>query len=237
MGSRETLARYPSLGSIPSRSTNSKKGYKMNTYHKIQTVYKRDPDTKFKTLLDGQFSLPELEYLANNDWEWTEKIDGTNIRVVYNEHYLEFKGKTDKAEFYPGVKNRLEELFSFSNFIEMFIDTDAPVTFYGEAFGKGIQKGDKYLDYVDFILFDVKIGEWWLKRKDVNDIAKKFNINSVPTIGYGTLYEAIEKTRKGFNSQWGDFIAEGIVARPTVELRARSGQRIITKIKYKDFIR
>ena len=37
-------------------------------YHKIQTVYKRDPMTNYKTLLDGEFSLPEFEYLANNDW-------------------------------------------------------------------------------------------------------------------------------------------------------------------------
>jgi hypothetical protein len=40
---------------------------------------------------------------------------------------------------------------------------------------------------------------------------------------------------KGFESQWGDFIAEGIVARPQVELRDRAGHRIITKLKHKDF--
>lgn len=42
-------------------------------------------------------------------------------------------------------------------------------------------------------------------------------------------------TREGFTSTWGDFIAEGIVARPEVELFDRMGQRIITKIKYNDF--
>jgi hypothetical protein len=46
----------------------------------------------------------------------------------------------------------------------------------------------------------------------------------------------IDQTRTGFKSQWGDFIAEGIVARPVVELKSRNGDRIITKIKYKDFI-
>ena len=43
-------------------------------------------------------------------------------------------------------------------------------------------------------------------------------------------------TRKGFSSQWGDFIAEGIVARPKVEMKTRRGDRIITKIKYRDFV-
>lgn len=42
-------------------------------------------------------------------------------------------------------------------------------------------------------------------------------------------------TRKGIKSQWGDFIAEGIVARPATELLTRNGERIITKIKHKDF--
>jgi hypothetical protein len=42
---------------------------------------------------------------------------------------------------------------------------------------------------------------------------------------------------EGFKSHWGDFIAEGIVARPKVELKTRAGHRIITKLKYKDFER
>jgi hypothetical protein len=34
----------------------------------------------------------------------------------------------------------------------------------------------------------------------------------------------------------GDFIAEGLVAKPAVELRNRRGERIVVKIKHKDFI-
>ena len=34
---------------------------------------------------------------------------------------------------------------------------------------------------------------------------------------------------------WGDFTAEGLVARPKTELFGRDGKRVITKIKYKDF--
>ena len=57
----------------------------MNVYHKIQTVFKRDPETKYKTLLMGEYSLIEFEYLRYNDWVWTEKINGTNIRVIYDD--------------------------------------------------------------------------------------------------------------------------------------------------------
>ena len=55
----------------------------METYHKIQTVWLRDPDNRYKTLLEGQWATPEFEYLANNEWTFTEKVDGTNVRVMF----------------------------------------------------------------------------------------------------------------------------------------------------------
>ena len=39
----------------------------------------------------------------------------------------------------------------------------------------------------------------------------------------------------GKQEYWGDFIAEGIVARPKVTLFTRKGERLITKIKHRDF--
>ncbi len=45
----------------------------MIEYPKIRTVFKRDPETKNKTLLDGQYSTPEFQYLANSQWEFEEQ--------------------------------------------------------------------------------------------------------------------------------------------------------------------
>jgi hypothetical protein len=50
-----------------------------------------------------------------------------------------------------------------------------------------------------------------------------------------TLHDAVRMASAGFKSTWADFTAEGIVARPAVELQTRSGQRIIAKIKHRDF--
>lgn len=47
-------------------------------HHKIQSVFKRDKQGRF---LLGQWSRPYLEYLADLQWGWTEKVDGTNIRI------------------------------------------------------------------------------------------------------------------------------------------------------------
>jgi len=102
----------------------------------------------------------------------------------------------------------------------------------------GIQKGGgNYCKDKDLVVFDIKIGEWWLKREDVEELALKFLCRSVPVIMEGTLDQMVQLVKSGFNSKWGDFKAEGIVARPKVELKDRSGQRIITKLKYKDFVR
>lgn len=208
----------------------------MNTYHKIQTVYKRDPDNKYKTLLFGVFSRPEFEYLKNNEWVFTEKVDGMNIRVMFDGESVTFGGKTDKAQLPSNLVTRLNEHFlsRLELFSEVFNETS--VCFYGEGYGAGIQKGGIYRETQSFVLFDIKIGEWWLQRKDIEEIAARFEMDIVPIIGQGTLDDIITMTSLGFNSAWGNFMAEGIVARPATELRARNGQRIITKIKHKDFI-
>jgi hypothetical protein len=112
---------------------------------------------------------------------------------------------------------------------------------YGEGYGAGLQKGGNgYIPGdVSFILFDVKIGDVWLRRTDVGDIAWRLNVPIVPMIGSGTLAEAVVTVRDGFRS-WvygADRDAEGLVMRPAVELVSRIGKRIIAKVKTKDFKR
>lgn len=207
----------------------------MNEYHKIQTVYKRDPETKFKTLLEGQFSLPEFEYLANNDWVFTEKVDGTNIRVMYDGEKITFGGRTDKAQLPAPLVNRLHEKFMPLE-DQFFYQFPEGVCLYGEGYGGKIQGvGMNYRPDQDFVLFDVKVGPWWLQRQNVEEIAGRFDIDIVPETETGTLYDMVEAARAGISSRWGDFQAEGLVARPKVELTARGGQRIIAKIKCRDF--
>jgi len=216
----------------------------MTQYHKIQTVFKRDPATKHKTLLEGEYSLPEFEYLASNVWEFTEKVDGTNVRVMWDGSDVKFGGKTDNAQMPMPLMEALGSLFSgkVELFHEMFCGSDTEpcgeivdVCLYGEGYGGKIQKGSKYSPTQMFVLFDVLIGGLWLRRTDVNDIADKLGCETVPNIGFGDLADMVGSCKRGFESQWGDFEAEGIVARPVVEMRTRRGDRMITKLKCKDF--
>jgi len=217
----------------------------MKEYHKIQTVYKRNPDTNYKTLIEGEFSKPEFEYLKDCNWEWTEKVDGTNIRIIFNlsAGVQQIKGKTDKAQVQPVLLEVLEKIFNIDKFDivnKLFnkIDDDTGdfvVCLYGEGYGNRINKGGKYRSDHGFVLFDARIGHWWLKRETLVEISDKLGIGIVPVIGRGTLLEMVEKVRAGFTSEWGNFQAEGIVARPAVDLMARNRSRIITKLKCKDF--
>lgn len=207
----------------------------MNEYHKIQTVFKRDMENKGKTLLEGQWTLPEFEYLAGNQWVFTEKVDGTNIRVMLHDGMVTFGGKTDSAQIPAQLVARLNERF-LPMATKMWEVFGCDACLYGEGYGAKIQKGGgNYRPDQDFVLFDVRVGQWWLQRFDVEDVAQKLGIDVVPIIGEGTLYDAVAEAKAGIVSKWGDFQAEGIVARPKTELQTRDGKRIITKIKCCDF--
>ncbi len=215
----------------------------MNEYHKIHTVFKRDLKNNSKTLLNGVWALPEFEYLAKNTWGFTEKVDGMNIRVMLRDGKISFGGKTDNAQIPPKLMTRLMEMFYGADFLygmemgkrmgEIF---GGDACLYGEGYGAKIQKGGgNYREDQSFVMYDIKVGDLWLKREDVEDVAMKLGLSVVPFIGHGTLYDAVAMAFFGFDSKWGKFKAEGIVARPQIELKTRNGSRIIAKIKHKDF--
>ena len=222
----------------------------MAEYQKIQTLFKRDDKN---IIIPSMFTLPEFEYLKDCKWEATEKIDGTNMRVellpVLNEDgtmkkvLYEFKGRTDKAQIPPHLMDRMYQLFNYDKLIEYFYSDEksdfAPITLYGEGYGMKIQQGGNYIkNGVDFILFDVKVGKWWLSREACEKIATDLNLKIVPLMGYMTIQEAIDFVKKGFKSTIAenkDYDAEGLVLKTPYGLKLRNGERLITKIKTCDF--
>lgn len=219
----------------------------MAEYQKIQTLFKRD---ERNIIIPDQFTYPEFEVLKDLKWECTEKIDGTNIRIELESSgnpedgiIMSFKGRTDKAVIPEHLLTKLNWLFDREHLMEVLNITDETqdcnITLYGEGYGAKIQKGGNYISNdVNFILFDVKIGKWWLDRESIKDIADKLGINVVPLIGYMTIPEAIEYVKKGFKSTIAenkDYDAEGLVLKTPCGLLKRDGERLITKIKTVDF--
>jgi hypothetical protein len=212
----------------------------MKEYIKIDSVFKRDERGNF---LIGDFSRPEFEYLKDNPWLWTEKIDGTNIRVMWDGENVRYGGKTDNAQIPTKLITWLQDNFTAPKFFDACLESS--LCLYGEGYGAGIQSGGNYSAEQKFILFDVKIGDWWLERKNVEDIGAKLGLDVVAL--YPENLSLIDMIRKMHHEEpmisWlalqngGQYMhtAEGVVGTPLVPLFARNGDRIITKIKYKDF--
>ena len=212
----------------------------MRKYEKIDTLYVRDT-TGTKKLIEGEFRDPTVEFLAPCELIWTEKIDGCNTSIVWNGHNIEFHGRTERAQIPAELITRLNELFGGEANAQMFEQMfgEKEVILFGEGYGRKIQKGGgNYIpDGVDFILFDVLIGENYLDRANVEDIARAMGIKVVPIVGRGSLFEAVDYVKSHPTSviAEGRCEMEGIVARPKMEMRDRRGNRLIVKIKYEDF--
>lgn len=211
----------------------------MIPYIKIDTPFERDNDGT-KKLIDGKFRNETVEYLKDNKWLCSEKIDGTNIGVVWDGHKVSFQGRTERAQIPTQLVNKLNELFGGTINEEMFEQKfgEMNVILFGEGYGPKIQKGGGlYRDNISFILFDVYLSDQnlWLKRDAVEDIAKSFGIDVVDIVLTGTLQEAIDFVKTKPKSHIGTANMEGLVCRPTVELLDRMGRRVITKIKVCDF--
>jgi hypothetical protein len=212
-------------------------------YHKIDSVFKRDPATKHRTFLIGQYAQAEFDYLSRAQWVATEKVDGTNCRIhIYHEPAMArdgftVGGRTDNSQLHVELVNHLNEVGE-----RAIHNLDiSGLTLYGEGYGAGIQKGGgNYRSDKGFILFDVMVTETgvFLERENVDDIATQLDIPVVPFVWAGQLTWAVNRFADSYQvitSRLLDGEPEGWVLRPTQELRGRLGQRIITKIKVKDF--
>lgn len=210
----------------------------MTEYHKISTLFERDPVTF--VVNPAVIKSPVLNTIS--EWDVDEKLDGTNIRINYQEPggYISFQGRSDKAQLNVELLMHLQRNFTLAKLRTCFYNEDTPlsVVLYGEGYGAGIQKaGSLYRPDKSFALFDVLVdNRWWLERSDVANIATKLGIETVPFMDRMALPNIVEMVKAGFASLIGSAPAEGIVARPIQTLFDRAGKRIIIKLKTKDFV-
>lgn len=214
-------------------------GAEMIEYPKIDTLYDRDPNT-FK-VIPGELRL--IEFGNIKEWFVTEKVDGTNIRIKWlaDEKRLLYGGRTDNAQMPTSLMIYLQETFK----PEMFSDFKNDMILFGEGYGEKIQKGGgNYRKGVSFRLFDILIGDWWLEPENVFEIADKLSIKTVPILGKIDylpttiadlgIITAMESYVANEDGGAG-MIPEGVVARTHPLLFTRKGERLIWKLKFRDF--
>ena len=222
-------------------------------YPKIDTLYDRDG----KYVIVGKLRRPEFELIKR--WSITEKIHGRNTRItLFDNGEVKFGGKTDDAEIPPELLIYLKKTFTPEKMKEVFWLPGKPVaksvTIYGEGYGPKMVPGSgAYRKDVSFRLFDCLVqdesGNWWLERFNLEDIAQKLGIKCVPILGIidflptspeeikRIFVDGINRNRLVAIEEGGmvDMTPEGIVASAEQPLFNRKGERVIWKLKIKDF--
>jgi hypothetical protein len=229
-----------------------------NEYPKINSMFKRDEKGK----MIPEFSESAFKYLAKNEWIGTEKVDGMGVRIEIiplmdgDGCSLQLMGRTDNTRIPQNLSKHywrlLVDKLSIQNIKKVFpcLSSFHSITLYGEAYGEKIQKaGKQYCPNggVGIVIFDIKIAtatpdgdvreEYWLERHNVEDIVRKLDLDVVPIIFQGSLWDAIAFISKDdITTKVTRFPVniEGLVLQPSVPLQDRRGNRIITKIKVKD---
>lgn len=214
----------------------------MDKFYKILNVYERDRETN--KLIEGKFSSPTIEGLSRVNWVFTEKIDGTNVRVHWDGYDVIFGGRTDNAIFPKPLQEALDSIFLTDEKRNLFSSTFGgdKVTLFGEGYGPGIQKGGgDYSNEVGFILFDIQEespDRLWIHPKSRQSIAESLEIDCVPELFTGTLEEGVAfiKTWPQSRVAIKPKTMEGIVGIPEMgHILYGNESPIAVKIKCRDF--
>lgn len=214
-------------------------------YHKIEPLFKFDHNTK--KFIYGNFKNMNVRILKNNDWVFTEKVDGMNFRIIWDGYSLSYGGRTKKSEFSTRQKQFIKkELINkdLENLVEQTFG-EKKVIIYGELYGNDIQKvGKLYSETYSFLVFDILVNGIFLERYKIDDSSYRDNLSdvcntlglkAVPILLVGTIQEALDFLDKEIVSRISDQAPlEGLVGVPVGNLLDRAGNRIIVKIKERD---
>jgi ATP-dependent RNA circularization protein (DNA/RNA ligase family) len=216
-----------------------------HNYPKITSPFKRT-DAKSKTVNVDVWFDDYAKFFGENGLPFyaTEKVDGTNLNIVYDGNHIQYTGHTDKTVWDPEVEEWIKSKFQTPEFEQICeqLFGEHEIKLCGELIGPKIQSNFYKLEDYKFILFDIHnntTNAWWSREK-VEQIAKELNLDIVPVIGETTdtlrgwvnylhNYKFISK----FNN---DVEIEGFVVRPLMEILKANGERVIYKIKINDIL-
>lgn len=188
--------------------------------------------------LDEVYCHPLVALLAQTEWNVRRKLNGQNIRIYWDGNQALWNGKTDDFSCDTDFTNYMNNTFIEELFEEHF-GRDKQVYIFAEKMGPKTQGNELQLDEEQVIIYDVCINGYWLDRHAVECVAEYFKVKTCydymgPNLLNRTwmLTDIIRMVATGKIKDW-----EGIVATPKVECQDREGQRVIVKVKNKDYFR
>jgi len=184
-------------------------------------------------------------------WIKTEKIDGTNIRIILtkpdedgNREVLIGSRKLILNPDDKGSKQYMDCIadVNLNKLKEYFKDVNSTVIIYGEGYGAGVQTGVMYSPTKNFRVFDIRIGLAYQDFEYIEKVCINNQLNLVPVLGEVsciTYDECITSLAKFDNTLINDGTGgkpEGIVYKFEPVLLNKYGERLIFKVKFKDFV-
>lgn len=231
------------------------RGFEEMEYMKINSLWKREgwyfdeKDRKNPTRQKGRQSFIVGDYALDEfglikKWRVEEKIDGTNIRIIYKldengEPIIRFMGRTSRASIPTHLLSELMDIFTFEKMKEVFGDASQnELILFGEGCGPKIQKGgENYSSKPQFILFEAFVNNWWLLRESIVEIAGKLGITFAPHIGFMTEDEVVEyvKSKPLSLCSVKEQVMEGVICRTYPQLLLRNRIPLMFKLKCIEF--
>ena len=106
---------YPKINSL----------YKREGWYFDEKIKKNTPENmqkKRQSFIIGDYSLNE--FMLINQWEVYEKIDGTNVRIIYTntleETSVTWRGRKENSQLHPDLIKYLTETFTIEKLQKIF---------------------------------------------------------------------------------------------------------------------
>lgn len=187
---------------------------------------------------DKIFADEDFRILLDTPWTWSEKYDGMSTGIHFSvDGDPKFFGRTKNTMF--SEEQRGAMMKAISKFVRFY---NSGLTLYGELVGPGIQGNPYDLKYIQFVAFDMAHDKvFWSKQRFFLELGRP------GTSVVMTLREAVRTFTRNFDrdvyTDYGALVSlsnrrervyhEGFVGTP--DLCNLKGERIITKLKWKDF--
>lgn len=209
-------------------------------YRKIYTLFERDSKFKIVDSLE-----PHLEGITNiKKFVVTEKIDGTNCGIVITpDKQVLIRKRSDfiKDDKEHHIYYEAINTIDLERIKDYFHDSEATITIFGEACGGSIQKhGTIYSDEPTFMVFDVQVNNSFFDWLSLKKFCSEVGLKIVPYLGDTILEKYTVEYMKNVLERCKKYLydsehSEGIVVRSEPPLLNKFGQRMMFKLKFRDF--
>ena len=183
-----------------------------------------------------------LEGIRSLSWQWTEMIDGIDVRIHWDGNDVHIIRTDSEDKLFSVVHQYLFEHFGKDEarllFRSSFGDSDTSLfgtVYAGNSADNVFDPNEYYFDTLAFSLQDVAVNAVFENRAKVADCASIFDVQAAE-VKNGTIDEACAFLRQQPDSHLFTGPVKGLICRPEFDLLDAENHRIVVKIKAEDAI-